>query len=310
MSAAHFARLARSLREALLGAVWVQWRALGGQAAVTHAPAGIVDPEALVLASLWLKDDEPRLWDFLYGFATMGSRLLSVQRIKGMVSGFPEDRADRLASFAAAVAQAGRDPRWRALVGRRRVRAGRPGKTAEPSAAMALPAALMLRLRAGFGVDVRTDALTYLIGRREAWADVREMASALGYAKATVRGASEALADARLIERSGDRPARYYASGARWCGLLGLAEAPAWQPWARAYPLALALLRWLEKEGARPMSDALASSLAREWVHTRRVELKGLRLDVGDALNHRGEAFLPVFDGTVVALAQWIGAAA
>jgi len=309
MSTTRFAKPLRELREALLRAAWTQWRAMGGQSAVARAPASIVDPEALVLASLWLNDEEPRLWDFLFGFAGMGSRLLSVQRIKGLLPRFPDGGGERLATFAAAVVQAGRDPRWRVLAGSRRVRAGRSGKSADPSAAMAEPAALMLRLRTGFGVDVRTDALAYLIGRREAWADVRELAGALGYAKATVRGACEALADARMIERSGDRPARYYASGARWCELLGLAQAPAWRPWATAYQLALALLRWLETEGARPMSDALASSLAREWTHARRAELKVLQLEVADTRDHPGEAFLPVFDGTVAALARWIGAA-
>ena len=113
-----------------------------------------------------------------------------------------------------------------------------------------------------------------------------------------------------MIERSGDRPARYYASGARWCGLLGLEEAPAWQAWARVYPLSLALVRWLGAEGVKPMSDALASSLAREWVHERMAELKSLQLEVADARDRRGEAFLPVFEETVRKLARWVEASA
>lgn len=306
MSARRFAKLARALREAAVDAAWIQWPALGGQAAAPRAPVSIVDPEALVLFSLWMRDDEPRIWDFLYGFAELGSRLLSVQRLKRLLKAFPDDAGPGIEAFAAAVSHFGKDPRWSRLAGRAEVRRGRPGKTASPAIRLAEPGALMLRLRAAFGPDVRTDALAYLIGQREVWADVREIAGALGYAKYSVRGACEALADARLIESSGERPVRYFAGARRWAEFLGMPDVAPWRPWAEAYGLALRLLAWLHHEGAREMSDSLASSLAREFVHVNGSVLRQLQLDVPDHRDRLGEAYLPAFEQTVEGFGVWL----
>ena len=63
-------------REAAIHVAWSQWSMLGGQVGgrVT-TPSAIVDPEALVLFSCALRDDEPRLWDLVGGFLAEGSSL-------------------------------------------------------------------------------------------------------------------------------------------------------------------------------------------------------------------------------------------
>ncbi len=307
MSKTHFASLARDLHQAAAGAIWIQWQALGGQAAAPRAPAGIVDPEALVLSSLWLADDEPRLRDFLYGFAELGSRLLSIQRLKRATGLFPAGGEKLVAGFAAGVASFGKDPRWRNLAAEGSRPAGRPGKVAPASARLGDPGSLMLRLRTGFGVDVRIDTLGYLIGRRGAWADVKDIAEALLYAKYSVRGACEALADARLIETRADRPVKYYADERRWTTLLKLDHTPAWHPWVRVYAFVIRLRAWLREPGLQAVSPSLAASLAREFILEHGQVLLQLQLNVPHERDYLGEEYLPAFERTASALVRWLG---
>jgi hypothetical protein len=306
MSATRFASQAHALHEAALGAAWIQWQALGAQAAAPRLPGTIVDPEALVLVSLWLADDEPRLRDFLAGFAGLGSRLVSVQRLKRAMPLYPADAEARVAGFAAQIENAGKDPRWRKLAGTTPVTPGRPGKVGPASARMGEPGSLMLRLRTAFGVDVRTDTVTYLIGRREAWTDIKEISEALLYAKYSVRGACEALADARLIGSRSGRPVQYYAERRRWAALLDLADTPPWHPWVQVFAFVLRLREWLKAPALRGASPTLAASLAREFMLEHGGIVTQLQLDVPDERDHRGEAYIPAFERTVKALAEWL----
>jgi len=308
MSKTRFNSIARELHEAAAEAAWIQWQALGGQAAAPRAPGAIVDPEALVLASLWLADDEPRLRDFLYGFAEVGSRLLSVQRLKRATGLFPAGGDKRVAGFASWVASFGKDPRWRNLAAAGSSPPGRPGKVAPASTRLGDPGSLMLRLRTGFGVDVRIDTLTYLIGRRGAWADVKDISEALLYAKYSVRGACEALADARLIECRTDRPVKYYVDQRRWTTLLKLDHTPAWHSWVRVYAFVIHLGAWLREAGMQAASPSLAASLAREFILEHGQVLAQLQLNMPHERDYLGAEYLPAFERTVAALVQWLGA--
>ncbi len=304
-----FVRLARNVQEAAANAAWIQWQALGAQAAASRSPQSIVDPEALVLFSLWLADEEARLRDFLFGFGELGSRLLSVQRMKRAAAFFPTGKVGGLAGFAASVASFGKDPRWGGLAEAGRELQGRPGKVIAVTRGLGEPGSLMVRLRTGFGVDVRTDVLSYLIGRREAWADVKEISEALLYAKYSVRQACGALADARLIELDPGRPARYYADGDRWLALLQLKAIPSWYPWMGVYAFVVSLLEWLRASGAEATSDSLAASLAREFMMNHAHILLKVQLDVPHEKDYAGEAYLTAFDETVSALVRWLNAA-
>jgi hypothetical protein len=305
MSKKRFARLAGDLRTAVIDTAWIQWQALGGQAAAARQPKSIVDAEALVLVSLWLSDHEARLTDFLWGFAEMGSRLLSVQRIKRALSLFPTDGAARLADFAARVHHSGKDPRWGKLAGTASCRKGRAGKVGPAATTLGEPGSLMLRMRTAFGVDVRTDALTFLIGRRKAWADVKEISEALLYAKYSVRIACGALTDARLIAVRSGRPVQYRADQKRWTSLLRLRDAPPWRPWMPSFALALRLDRWLRDPALAKATPTLAASLAREFMLEHGQLLGQLHIDVPDHRDYRGESYLPVFERVVRSFGQW-----
>jgi len=285
-------------------AAWVQWHALGGQVAARE-PRSVVDPEALILVSLWLQDEEPRFRDMLSGFAGVGSRLLSVQRVRRLVDRFPSGGDTRVSVFARLVGSSPGDPRWRRLAGNGTAAPGRGGKVAAPALRLTRPAAMLLRLRTAFGVDVRTDVLAYLLGKGSALIPIRDIAADLGYAGNTVRGACEALADARFITADPGRPARYHASAGRWGPLLELPIMPTWNAWWQAYAMALALRDWLRGEEARGASSAVRSIVARDWVHRHRAALAALRLEVPDPRDHQGASFVPRFEKLVAAIADW-----
>jgi hypothetical protein len=265
-----------------------------------------VDPEALVLFSLWLADDEPRVRDFLRGLAGLGTRLLSVQRLKGAASAFPDGTAQRAGGFASLVLAAGKDPRWSRLATTGPEWPTRSGKVVSPTPRLREPGSLLLRLRTGFGVDVRTDALAYLIGRSGSWAGVREIAEDLCYAKYSVRLACAALADAGLIVAKSERPVMYYAEPRRWSAALDLRVESVWHPWVSVYAFVLRLGEFLTEPRLATASASLAASLAREFVTEHAHVLTKLQLDVPDERAHLREAYLPAFERMVGALVEWL----
>src|SRR4051812_43019586 len=104
------------LQSACMDVVWRQWGELGaltGKRTRSHS-AAVIDIEALLLASLWLRDRERRLDDFPGWWSGAGAHLTSVQRARNLTARFPTGTADRLAGFSELAARSG-DPRWRTL---------------------------------------------------------------------------------------------------------------------------------------------------------------------------------------------------
>jgi peptidylprolyl isomerase len=85
--------------EAAVSIAWAHWGSLAPGAITSgeERTRSIVDPEALVLLSLAVREHEARLTDLLAGWARSGSALLSVQRLKtlarqGFYDGVPFHR--------------------------------------------------------------------------------------------------------------------------------------------------------------------------------------------------------------------------
>ena len=70
-------------RQAAVRVAWAQWSSLGAPTADASSATSIIDPEALVLVSLAMLDEERRLADMLAWWARVGSRL---QRERGAAS--------------------------------------------------------------------------------------------------------------------------------------------------------------------------------------------------------------------------------
>lgn len=242
-----------------LDIVWEHWGMLG----YTPPPTGalpkksLVDPEALLLLSLYLLPADERLGPAVVWWAESCAPLCSIQRIKRLLPLFPNSARKRLAEWAAPAA-ASRDPRWGALANARstsvarsattraaRTRSAttraaptrsdsttqsdsvarsavrrRPVNRARPPLILG-PAALVLRGRLLFGVNPRADVIVYLLSRGTQTASVTEIASTTVYARSSIYKILAQLQACRLAARMGTRPRSYVLCADAWREVFG-----------------------------------------------------------------------------------------
>lgn len=244
------------LRDATLDVMWRQWAALGASAASHRRAHALVDPEALVLASLALLSEEPRLADVLHDWITRNADLLSVQRQKNLTRDYDEPLGglidDGLRWLAGIAIDEGKDLRWRSFLKPRSLGPStwvapvvRTNKSRASRARVAAPATLVLRFRLAFAVGVKADLLSYLVCAPDEWSTVRTIAATTGYTPAAVRRAGDDLAAAQFIESRGAQPAQYRIAHENWRPLLQFAEEPSsWRSWREVFVFATAFLAW------------------------------------------------------------------
>lgn len=301
-------------REATVGAAWAQWSSLGAGTVTTgtKAPESIIDPEALILVSLAMLHEERRLVDLLAWWARVGSRLLSVQRIKGMVDCFPASIGEGLGRFARSAAAAN-DARWKRYAGKAPL-AARDKSARAPS--LSEPPALILRLRAGFGVNAKADVLAFLLSTGGDRATIQDIERGTGYASVTVREATRDMALARFIRETRTHPVSYYARPRPWAELLQRdepgnhqdrePELPRWQFWVSVFAF-LVHVDDLAQSEATGTGPYLQSSRARDIYETHRRALTANRIEVPDPDHYRGAEYLPAFLETVRIVSAWVG---
>ena len=293
MSASPVAKAIAQLREAAAQAAWVQWSAIFTVASSRREARSIVDPEALLLVSLALRDHEPRLWSAAVVWAQFGARLLSVQRAKNLVALFPSAVRERLGEFARLAMHDGGDGRWRSLLGKAAQPRPVRGRSREAAPRTEGGAALMLRLRLGLGVGIKPDVLAYLIGHAGGALPVHLAARATAFYPRAVRRAMEELEAAGFIEPRPTSPASYRVDNRKWGPLLAFdpGDPPAWRSWAQVYAFVAALDRWSVTIPGEPF---VLASEARDLV-----EAHGRALDAAIRLpqldKYRGQAYLEPF---------------
>jgi hypothetical protein len=286
MSAHAAAPVTASLLEAALDALWRQWRAIGG-AAAGGAVVTQVDPEALCLASLLLEEHEPRLWIAMTDWLRLGAPLLSVQRLKNLSGQFPEGR-NNLQRLAAVALEETRDVRWRSLVGKAQGgrKAQRVVKQRSAGPALGAPPALVLRLRAAFGVGVKADLLAFLLGQPFR-VSVAAAAAGLGYSTPTVFRAFQDLRAASFVQ-SADLPtaAEYWVDTIRWYGVLGGQQGlPRWGFWRELLTYVCAVLKWEEETQRRPLSEYARGAALRDLASAHEADVMRVGvLESGHAL--------------------------
>jgi hypothetical protein len=258
--------LGDSIRAAATEVVWRQWSALGGMTSARTRATSLVDPEALVLMSLTLEADEPRLGDVLVDWALRNSELLSVQRMGNLADRYPKLTRARLHGFARIAWNEGKDHRWKKLAGGEAVDLTRRGNKPRAVRALAIePAALIVRLRLAFGIGIKADLLAYLLGtEHEAWADVSAITAATGYTVAAVRKAARDLTEARFIETMAGARAEYRAPRDGWRALLGVTHMPVWRNWNEPFAFVAALLDWATASAGRPLTPYVLESTGRD----------------------------------------------
>ena len=306
MSAPPVASAITAVREAAARAAWTQWSAIFTFAASPRPARAIVDPEALLLGSFALSGHEPRLWRVARLWARFAARLLSVQRAKNLARRFPTSVNDRLSEFAQLAVEHGADQRWRSIA-----RDSPPIKAADRREPQATPvleggAPLMLRLRLGFGVGIKADVVSQLVGLAGGRHSVQQIATATAYYGRAVRRALEELVAAGFVEARPTAPASYRVDLAKWADLLAITtdDPPAWRPWAGVYSFVAALDAWSRR--AAPESEFVLASEARDLVaqHAEALESAGVRLPALGT--HRVEAYLEPFRNGLKEFAEFV----
>lgn len=311
---ARLGAIAETLRAAALTVLWRQWRAVGGQTATRGTAQAIVDPEALLLLSLAMTDNEPRLGDVLHDWTLLNADLLSVQRFKNLAAAYPRATAKRLAWLARLVTVEVKDLRWRSLYADERVNLAAAGSDPElrankrravrvrPNA----PATLAFRLRLGFGVGAKADVLTLLIGTAGDGASVREIAGATGYTVAAVRRSAEDMAAAGLLQVTAEQPVRFRADAGAWGNVLGVGrEPPPWRNWKARFAFVADFLAWERVAQAKPLSAYVLGVKGRELLERHKHAFDGDRVVVWS--EHTAVPDGAVFvDEAVRKLAKWM----
>jgi hypothetical protein len=235
------------LAKAAVEITWQQWGALGAQTNdIRPAHQAVLDPEALLLVSLALLEHERRLADVIASWVSVNSSLLSVQRVKNLSRTFPIPVQQLLHAVAATAIQDGKDMRWTSLAApSTEPLAARHGKIRAIRPEFLTTATLMLQLRQGMGVGVKSDLFAFLLtsnanGRN--WASTAAMVRALGYTNAAMRRNADDLAAARFIRRmetvdADSSAARLYmAEPANWASALHLGILqPGWRYWLERF---------------------------------------------------------------------------
>ena len=307
MSARIRRNLVEQVAEAAIESVWVQWRSLGSHITAKGQARWIVDPEALVLISLALRDYERRLWDVLASWAKTGSKLLSVQRMKNLQSSYPGQTTERLAEFARIAFEEGGDHRWRKLAGAEPGPRARDQRLRSTSPKAWHPAALMVRLRLGIGVGLPADILTFLLSLRGGWASARMIAEATNYTVYGIRRTADRMAAAQLIESTTEKPLEYRAASKAWKPVLGLVgEVPPWRFWYQTYTFVADLVWKAQEREFEAPSPYLLSSRLRDLAEKHQDALRLNRIPSPEPSQFIGDEYLVAFEEIAESLARWM----
>ncbi|MEO7964851.1 MAG: hypothetical protein ABIT38_13190, partial [Gemmatimonadaceae bacterium] len=274
-----------------------------------------------------------RLQDLLGDWIALNADLISIQRMKNLLEGYPGQIRERLGNTLAAFADHARteakDARWKALASeasftptsvlRERTPAWpyrdvdadvsfapRSNKRRAVRARLADPVTLFLRLRQAFGVGVKADVLTYLICRTATRATAREIAEATGYTQAATRRAVDDLAESRFTIVTEGQPAFYRIAIEQWAPLLELsARTPDWGSWQERFAFMADLANRASAEGAHQLTDYSFGVLGRQLMEAHRAAFAHDAIaewSSHSAISNWGD----FFENSVERLATWI----
>lgn len=303
--------------ETAVDVAWAQWGTLTAATMPIDQPrvSSIVDPEALILLSLAVRDRERRLNDLLAGWAGVGSSLLSIQRLKTLAKDHPVAVREQVADFARYAADAG-DRRWRThATDPDEIVSPRPREKNIGDLRLIEGPTLMLRLRAGIGVGAKADLLTFLLGLQGAAAELKTITLATGYSDRAMRTAAEEMTLAHFIHEIQGPPSAYRADSSAWGTVLEIYRAgsrsthhpsiPPWRFWSVAFAFLTAVIDWEREANREAWSSYVASSRARDLMERHRHRLRFTDVTATSATDARGAAYLDSFQDIVQAVSTW-----
>lgn len=292
--------LRTKLSNALVEFLWDEWAQMGLLAAPHHTSRWAQDPEALLLLTLEMARDDPRLFDEVLDWLVQNVSVMSARRVRTLCI----DTEDEQLS-AAALEWAARHSR--PASSRRKLEDRSPAKTplfrdedfvalrvdevfsafgftrptAEPSGKsrtpdFAAPINFAFRLRLLLGVGARAEAVRYLLTSDADSSLVADVARSAGYSKRNTQEALTSLEAAGTLTRAAKRgEQRYVVDRTRWAHLLGIEahELPVYRDWPRLFGALRRVSRWLARPDLETLSEYLLASQAADVLDVVRPEL-------------------------------------
>jgi DNA-binding transcriptional ArsR family regulator len=259
------------LHAILLSAVWRQWGELGGSVTSTSRQQTrcVIDPEALILITLWLAEDDLRLIDVAMSWAVLNSDLVSVQRIKNLQSSYPPGVSEKLSGFAQVIAEKGADARWKPLYTRATEHlAYRDKKARAVRINLSRPPALWLRLRGLLGLGIRPDIVAFLMRRPDprSYIEAGRIADAVGYSRPAVKRVLDALTAAGGLTVAPGRDPGYAIGWSSLFMILGPEpeQLPAWRYCHQTFALLAEYLTMIRARGTMATSAFIQRTDARK----------------------------------------------
>lgn len=314
------------VRSELTSFAWDQWAQMGVFAPTERRDPWAADPEALLLFSLEIGRDDPRLFDELLDWMLTNERLVSVQRLRNLSTDDDRDLAEAALTW---VARQRPSARFKPLAGTRK-QSGNPkplfrvaqqirnpdevflsfdmlkpdtppsGKSHQPDTER--PINFAFRLRNLFGLGSRAEILRYLITSSETAVPAQSIAEAAGYAKRNVNETLTALVISRTVttfEVGNER--RYLLNRALWGQLLELQPGswPTYRDWPRLLRALRRLKRWLEDTRLDGLSQYMLASEARVLMDELGSSLATAGVLLPSAASAQGEEYWTVFEESV-----------
>lgn len=326
--------LRRSLDAALLDFAWSEWAQMGVLASAPRRSPWAEDPEALIVFTLEVARDDPRLFDELLDWLLCNEPLVSVRRLRSFAVDL-EDR--RLVDGALAWVDAHR-PRAR-LRGRRPeqpteeamplfTESGFPMREPDPSFLSAgfvrspvepsgksqapdlrAPVNFAFRLRQVLGLGVRAEVVRLLLTSATPRMSTADLAAGAGYARRNVLDAVGALQEGGVVSVArGAGGQRFAIDRGAWAGLLGLGEQelPEARGWPQLLPALVRARRWLRGVEGEELSDYMRASRTRDLLEGIATPLSIAGVEVANSPGV--EAAWPDLERTVVSAVAALGA--
>ncbi len=303
---------AASLRDEIvadcIALAWDQWSQLGlSGAAPARREERAADPEALLLFTLEIGRNDPRLFDEVLDWLSVNEQLVSVQRLRNLCT----DGAEvALVDAALAWSMRNRRPHRRTVTdaptqleplfpaspssgedldaafarnGFARTPLNPSGKSQAPR--LRDPISFAFRLRRLLGVGVRAEVVRALLTIRAQRVSGRTITASAAFAQRNVREGLTHLLEAGVIdvvEISDDR--QYAIHHAAWAALLDLPAAPDLPlhfDWIATYRALVGIVRWLQQPAIGDLSDYLLASQARTLVEELSSDLQRAGVPMG-----------------------------
>ena len=312
----------------LLDFLWRQWSSVGVAGDARPSDQWIVDPEALLILSCTVARHDPRLFDEILDWMRTNGRLINILRLKRILKIEPFSGAPILSAIAGLLAKGVDASKWRLLAGTAKREASGDGlflkEDGTPLPVLGDPeplfarygwrrgpldlrgysqqfnpvseAALVLQLRALFGINVRCEILLYLLTHDAAHPS--QIARDAYYFDRAVQGTLVEMSRSGTIQlRATNRAKHYWLKREDWMPLLGRATSslPGWITWPALFS---ALERvWIRLNDPRLLqaNRLLQASELRQLMLDVLPSLQKSGFDRGlsDHRQHLGEAYLP-----------------